>query len=495
MDVFLIAAAGIGVLLGYLAHMFMSKGNNQDMQQLQMEQQLKEQQYLSQLSLLQQQLDALNLTKDNIQTELAKTASDKNVLQEEVQKSKLQLARQEEQLNSQGEKLIELNKWLQKYEELQEKYTALLSEYESEKVRRDEEQKASDEKLQLLKEAESRLQTQFENLANKIFQSKSEKFVESNKQGLDALLNPLKEQIEGFRRQVGEQYAKEGQERASLKTEILGLQQLNQKITEEAAALTRALKGDNKQQGNWGEMVLDKILAESGLREGHEYQLQEQLKNAAGKAYQPDVIVHLPQEKDVIIDSKVSLSAYEQYFNTDSDEDKARFLKEHIASIRGHIKELGKKEYQSLQGVRTLDYVLMFVPIEAAFLLAMDEAPDLVKLAFDNNILLVSPTNLLVALRTINNIWQYEYQNQNAQIIAKKAADLYDKFHGFVVDVEKLGSNLTTVHKTYEAITNKLYQGRGNLVKKVEDFRKMGVQSNKRLDDKLLQKAEFDDEQ
>ncbi|XOV77852.1 MAG: DNA recombination protein RmuC [Aestuariibacter sp.] len=494
MDIFLVGALIAGVVVGYIIRMVFAKGNEHQLHEVEHEHQLQMQQREAEINLLQQQINSATTTNETLQKELDGAESRIEALLEQLQISQLKQARQEEQLNSQGEKLLELQQWQQKYESLQEKHASLSNEFESEKARRSEEQKASDEKLSLLKEAEARLQTQFENLANKIFQTKSDKFVESNKQGLDALLNPLKEQIEGFRRQIGDQYAKEGQERASLKTEILGLQQLNQKITEEAAALTRALKGDNKQQGNWGEMVLDKILAESGLREGHEYQVQEQFKNSSGKAYQPDVIVHLPQEKDVIIDSKVSLSAYEQYFNTEDDVEKARFLKEHIASIRTHIKELGKKEYQSLEGVRTLDYVLMFVPIEAAFLLAMDKSPDLVKLAFDNNILLVSPTNLLVALRTINNIWQYEYQNQNAQLIAKKAADLYDKFHGMVEDVEKLGGNLKTVGTTYEKLTNKLYQGRGNLVKKVEDFRKMGVQSNKKLDDKLLQKADLDDE-
>lgn len=493
MDILLVVAALVGLLLGYLIARLTLASNNAATQAQQHEFELQMQQKESQLSLYQQQLDSAQLTITEIKHQNAELTTEFEQLEVALQKSQVLQARQEEQLQSQSEKLIEMQKIQQKWEDLQERFAAINSELEAEKTRRMEEQKASEEKLSLLQEAEVRLQTQFENLANKIFQTKSDKFVESNKQGLDALLNPLKDQIEGFRRQIGEQYAKEGQERASLKTEILGLQQLNQKITEEAAALTRALKGDNKQQGNWGEMVLDKILAESGLREGHEYQVQEQLKNAAGKAYQPDVIVHLPQEKDVIIDSKVSLSSYEQYFNTEDDAEKSRHLKEHIASIRSHIKELGKKEYQSLEGVRTLDYVLMFVPIEAAFLLAMDEAPDLVKLAFDNNILLVSPTNLLVALRTINNIWQYEYQNQNAQLIAKKAADLYDKFHGLIEDVEKLGGNLKTVSGTYERLSNKLYLGRGNLVKKVEDFRKMGVQSNKKLDDKLLQKADLDD--
>lgn len=431
---------------------------------------------------------------------LAQQKQSNTELQQQLEQAKQQCdelkllqAKHQEQIPHLQDKLDELQSELQDAERIKEDNLGLQKELEAIGARREEEQKAHEEKLKLLNDAESRLQTQFENLANKIFESKSDKFVETNKEGMNALLGPLKEQIEGFRRQVGEQYAKEGQERASLKTEITNLQQLNKQITEEAAALTKALKGDNKQQGNWGELVLERILTESGLREGHEYETQGQFKSEEGKAYQPDVIVHLPQEKDVIIDSKVSLSAYEQYFNSDDEAQRERFLKEHILSLRTHIKELGKKEYQGLEGIRTLDYVLMFVPIEAAFLLAVDEAPDLVKLALDNNIMLVSPTNLLVALRTINNIWQYEYQNQNAQLIAKKAADLYDKFHGFITDMEKLGDNLATVQKRYQEASSKLYTGRGNLVKRIEDFRKLGVQTSKKLDDKILIKATIEE--
>uniref|UniRef100_UPI0030F48ECC DNA recombination protein RmuC n=1 Tax=Paraglaciecola sp. TaxID=1920173 RepID=UPI0030F48ECC len=304
----------------------------------------------------------------------------------------------------------------------------------------------------------------------------------------------LKEQIEGFKRQVTDQYVKEGQERASLKTEIMGLKELNLQITQDAAALTKALKGDNKTQGNWGEVVLERILKESGLREGHEFDTQVALKNAEGKSYQPDVVVHLPNNKDVVIDSKVSLAAYERYFNQqDDDVARALHLKEHVNSLRNHIKELGKKDYQDLKGLRSLDYVLLFIPIESAFLLAADHAPDLLKLAFDHNIMLVSPTNLLVALRTINNIWQYEYQNQNAQLIAEHAAKLYDKFHGFVSDMDKVDKALESSRKNFDSAMNKLSTGKGNLVRQVEQFRKLGVQTNKTLDKQLLSNAQLDD--
>lgn len=389
----------------------------------------------------------------------------------------------------------ENKEWHHKLQLSNEKVAELQTQLGSQAAAFNQEQKSYQEKIALLESAEKRLQEQFENLANKIFEQKQASFSQKSKEGLDALLSPLKEQIEGFKKQVTDQYVKEGQERASLKTEILGLKELNQQITAEASALTRALKGDNKTQGNWGEIVLEKVLQESGLREGHEYNTQVSLKNDSGKLYQPDVVVHLPNEKDVVIDSKMSLAAYERYFNEEQDLAlRDSYLQEHIASLKNHIKELGKKDYQELQGIRTLDYVLMFVPIESAFLLAIDHAPELVKLALDNNIMIVSPTNLLVALRTINNVWQFEYQNQNAQNIAKKAADMYDKFVAFTNDMEGLGSSLQTVSKRYDAAMNKLTDGRGNLVKRAEEFRKLGVQASKKLDSKLIDKSDSTDD-
>ncbi|PKG99159.1 DNA recombination protein RmuC [Paraglaciecola sp. MB-3u-78] len=404
------------------------------------------------------------------------------------------------QLTQRVERIAELetekNYWQQQHQQSNRQASELRTQLESQAARFEQEQIASQDKLQLLEAAEKRLQEQFENIANKIFEQKQEKFSQSSKAGLASILTPLKEQIEGFKKQVTDQYVKEGQERASLKTEILGLKELNQQITHDAAALTKALKGDNKVQGNWGEVVLERVLKESGLREGHEFDTQVALKNEQGKSYQPDVVVHLPNDKDVVIDSKVSLAAYERYFNEHDDElARVVHLKEHVNSLRNHIKELGKKDYHDLKGIRTLDYVLMFIPIESAFLLGADQAPELMKLAFDNNIMLVSPTNLLVALRTINNIWQYEYQNQNAQKIADNAAKLYDKFHGFMVDMDKVGKAIESSQKSFEGAMNKLSTGKGNLVRQVEQFRKLGVQSNKNMDKNLLDSAEVEDEQ
>ncbi|MFT5677267.1 MAG: DNA recombination protein RmuC [Paraglaciecola sp.] len=439
--------------------------------------------FLQKEGFLQQQLSDSKITLQNNVSELLHMRA-----QELETENKLgQLSQQVERIPKIEQDSLQ---WRHQYQQSQQ----LIADLRTQTARFEQEQLASHDKLALLESAEIRLQQQFENLANKIFEQKNENFKVSSKAGLDALLNPLKDQIEGFKKQVTEQYVKEGQERASLKTEIIGLKELNQQITHEAAALTKALKGDNKKQGNWGEVVLERILKESGLREGHEFDTQVSLKNEAGKSYQPDVVVHLPNDKDVVVDSKVSLAAYERYFNEQEDEQvRLLHLNEHVASLRSHIKDLGKKDYQNLKGIRTLDYVLMFIPIEPAFLLAAEHSPELIKLAFDNNIMLVSPTNLLVALRTINNIWQYEYQNQNAQRIADNAGKLYDKFHGFVTDMDKVGKAIDSTQKNFDAAMNKLTSGKGNLVRQVEQFRTLGVQSSKKLDNELTDKSMQDD--
>ncbi|WP_337073271.1 DNA recombination protein RmuC [Aeromonas veronii] len=348
---------------------------------------------------------------------------------------------------------------------------------------------AAAEKLQLQQEAEQRLSQQFENLANRIFEQNSGNFRELNQNSLDLLLTPLKEQLEGFRRQVGETHAQETAQRHSLKFELERLAELNARMTEEAAALTRALKGDSKQQGNWGEVVLARILSECGLREGHEYHTQVNIEVEKGKRYQPDVIVHLPQEKDIIIDAKVSLTAYERWYNAEDELEKAVALKEHVASVRNHIRELGRKDYQQLPGVRTLDYVLMFVAVEPAFLSAMEADPSLVRYGLDNNILLVSPTNLMVALRTIENLWRYERQNQNARQIAERAGRLYEKLRLFVEEMQQMGGSLHKAQESYDKAMGRLVNGRGNLIAQVERFRELGVEVTKSLPEPLVERA------
>lgn len=490
-DLFFFLIAFSALVLGIALGVLWQRQNQS--QQLQIEVEKQQQAQLTQQTLRQQyeheqqQVAQLKANYERLQDEVSELRHHNTDLEKDC-------AKQTERLNQTAQSLAQTHsqstQWQTRFEQTRDRLAQCESELQAAAAKHVEENKASEEKLALLKEAETRLQTQFENLANKIFQQKSDKFTESSKAGLDALLNPLKDQIEGFKKQVNEQHIREGQERASLKTEIISLKELNKQITQEAAALTKALKGDNKQQGNWGEIVLERILAESGLREGHEFDTQAHLKDESGKAYKPDVIVHLPQNKDVIIDSKVSLTAYEQYFNEEDATLKEAYLKEHVSSLKIHIRDLGKKDYQKLLGVNTLDYILMFVPIEPAYLLALEQAPDLVKQAMDANIMLVSPTNLMVALRTINNIWQYEYQNQNAQEIADKAGKLYDKFHGFVGDMEKLGRNIQSTQSSYDDAFNKLSSGRGNLIRRTEEFRKLGVQTSKQLDKALVDKSE-----
>ncbi|MGB3725144.1 MAG: DNA recombination protein RmuC [Glaciecola sp.] len=409
------------------------------------------------------------------------------------------ISSQDTKLGELQQKSVQLAHLQQQYQQsieeskaMQQQVAELSKQQEAQSASFIQERKAFEEKLILLKDAEKQLNTQFENVANKIFEQKAQKFTETSQSGITQLLSPLKTQIDDFKRQISDQYIKEGQERAVLKTEILSLKALNQQITEEASALTNALKGDNKQQGNWGEVVLSRILNESGLREGHEYEVQKHLVSEAGKNYRPDVVIHLPNDKDIVVDSKVSLVAHERVVNAPDDSSRKQALKDHVASVKGHIKGLSKKDYQDLEGVKTLDYVLMFVPIEAAFLNAVEAEPELIKLALDNQIMLVSPTNLLVALRTINNIWQYEYQNQHAKTIADKAKRMYDKFVGFVEDMEKVGKNIDMVSKNYDAAMNKLSTGKGNLIGQAESFKALGVTPNKQIKKEWLPLSDDD---
>lgn len=480
--VFLVVSSLIGLLVGILISSFVNRRKEQHSLRVKQDE-------------FQQKLALLDAQKSQMAGEL-KSASEKI---EHAHTYQLEAERKVGELEQKTHLIEQLQNdvkhWQQQSQTTQQKSNQYYSQLEAQSASFNQERIAMQEKMDLLANAENRLQSQFENLANKIFEQKQEKFTQTSKAGLDALLSPLKDQIEGFKKQVSDQYVKEGQERASLKTEILGLKELNQQITQDAAALTKALKGDNKQQGNWGEVVLERILTESGLREGHEFDTQVSLRNESGKLYQPDVVVHLPNDKDIVIDSKVSLSDYEQYFNQQDDETLRKgHLTAHVNSLKTHIKELGKKDYQDLKGIRTLDYVLMFVPIESAFLVAIEDSPELVKLALDNNIMIVSPTNLLVALRTINNIWQYEYQNQNAQKIATQAGRLYDKFHGFVEDMEKISKSVESVQKHVDAATNKLVSGKGNLVRQIEQFRELGVQTNKKLKQEIVDQSQQDSE-
>jgi DNA recombination protein RmuC len=401
-------------------------------------------------------------------------------LEHELEQTELRASQQVAQLEQRLQQ-AEMNQ-----QQLQQQRSQLQADLAANQSKLESSLKHAEEKQRLLEASEERMKKEFERLAQQIFEQKSERLQQSSKQTLEFTLAPFKQQLEAFKKQVESQYTEELKQRASLTTEITSLKELNKQMAAEADALTKALKGDTKAQGNWGEVVLERILNQSGLREGHEYETQSHHRDEDGKSFKPDVVVHLPNEKDVVIDSKVSLVAYERYFNSDDDDAREAALAEHVSSLRAHIKGLSKKNYQQLDSVRTLDYVLMFIPIEPAFLLAVDRDPELIRLALEHNIMLVSPTNLLVALRTVNNIWQYEHQNRNAQKIADDAGKLYDKFVGFIEDMQKIGNSLDTVRKHYDGAMNKLSTGRGNLVGRVEKFKEMGVQTSKKLDSKLL---------
>ena len=388
----------------------------------------------------------------------------------------LQLSQVRQENQTLANEVNQLDTELNQYRQQNIEQFATISEL---KTRLEETRNAAHERQTILEQSEQRLTTQFENLANRIFEHSGKKIEQQNKQSLNFLLSPLKEQLESFKKQVQDSFGEEAKERHTLTYEIRNLQQLNQQMTKEATNLTNALKGNNKIQGNWGEFILSQILDNSGLRLGYEYDTQVNLTNENNQRLQPDVIVHLPQGGDVVIDSKVTLVAYERYFNNDEEMVKAKALSDHLTSVRNHLKQLSQKDYHKLIGINSLDYILMFIPVEPAFLCAIDSDPSLINDALKNNIMIVSPTTLLVALRTIHNLWRYEHQNRNAELIADKASKLYDKVRGFVEDMENLGSTLDKAQQTYQNSLNKLSKGRGNIIGQIERFRELGVEVKK----------------
>ncbi|AQP35062.1 DNA recombination protein RmuC [Vibrio anguillarum] len=373
---------------------------------------------------------------------------------------------------------------------LRELKSQLEAQLREQEARHEQQIQSSQEKLQLLEHAEERLKQQFEQLANQLFEVKTAKVDQQNRQSLEGLLSPLKEQLEGFKKQVNDSFNHEAKERHTLVHELKNLQRLNEQMAQEALNLTQALKGDNKQQGNWGEVVLARVLTESGLREGHEYHTQVSLQNEAGKRYQPDVIVNLPHDKQVVIDSKMALVAYERYFHAQTESVRARALSEHLLALRAHIKGLGQKDYHQLKGLQSLDYVLMFIPVEPAFQVAIQADPSLVKEAMEQNILLVSPTTLLVALRTIDNLWRNDRQNQNAKLIAERASKLYDKLRLFMEDMEGLGGALDRANQNYQGAMNKLATGRGNALRQAESFKQLGVEIKRSINSEWVEQAQ-----
>ncbi|MXP56423.1 DNA recombination protein RmuC [Pantoea sp. Mhis] len=351
----------------------------------------------------------------------------------------------------------------------------------------------AEEQQRFIVNSEQRLNIQFENLANLIFENNSRRLDEQNQKNLNQLITPLNEDLKNLRHELNNNFNRESHVRYTLVNEINQLKQINIQMAEEAINFTKALKGHNKVQGNWGEVVLNKVLESSGLREGYEYETQVSVSIEQNCRMQPDVIVHLPQGRDVVIDAKMTLIAYERYFNAEDNSIRDKAIQEHIDSIRNHIRSLGKKDYQQLPGFRTLDYVLMFIPIEPAFLLAIDRQPELISEALKLNIMLVSPTTLLVALRTIDNLWRCDNQNRNAQRIANRAARLYDKIRLFIDDMNSIGLHLDKLQQNYQLAMKKLVEGKGNLIAQSEYFRKLGVDIKRPIDQKLVFQANLED--
>jgi DNA recombination protein RmuC len=342
------------------------------------------------------------------------------------------------------------------------------------------------EKIALLKNAEEQLSNRFKTLASEILEDKTKRFTEQNQTSLNQLLEPLKVKITEFQGEVHKVYVQEGKDRSALAEQVKQLMALNNQLSKDAHNLTSALKGQAKAQGNWGELILERVLEASGLRKGHEYDVQESHTRADGSRAQPDVVVHLPEDRHLIVDAKVSLTAYEEHANAETDHQRDAAMKRHLDSVRAHVKELSEKNYQQLYGLQSLDFVLMFIPVEPAFMLAISHDSDLWQDAWKKNVLLVSPSTLLFVVRTVAHLWRQEQQSRNAQEIASQGGKLYDKLVGFVEDLENLGTKLKQAQSAYDGAYNKFSEGRGNVIRQAEQLKNLGVKPTKHLPKKMI---------
>ncbi|MCY1723432.1 DNA recombination protein RmuC [Prolixibacteraceae bacterium Z1-6] len=404
------------------------------------------------------------------------------LVQTEYEKGKAQLEERVQNLQAERERLT---KELQEAELDNDQKAERLAKAEVEMANLHE--KLTTEKQQM-EELQKKFTTEFENVAHKILEKNSEKFTAVNQKNMGEILAPLRERIQGFEKKVDETYEKGLKDQTDLRAELKKLHDLNSKISQEASNLTKALKGDVKKQGNWGEVVLERILERSGLNEGtNGYQKQFSDTSEDGKRIQPDIVINLPDNKHIIVDSKVSLIAYERAVNAETEAEREKHIKEHLLSLKAHIKGLSEKHYQTASMLNSPDFVLLFIPIEASFGVAVSEDQELFSLAWDQKVVLVSPSTLLATLRTISSIWQQENQTKNALEIAKQGGALYDKFVGFVIDMETIGKNLDTTRKTYDAALNKLHVGSGNLVRRAENIKKLGAKATKELPGNMVE--------
>ncbi|OAD40887.1 DNA recombination protein RmuC [Polaribacter atrinae] len=363
----------------------------------------------------------------------------------------------------------------------------------SDKTRLETEFKNVSEKLENNKNEVEKLQEKFTNnfevLANKILEEKSTKFTQQNKENLKIILNPLQEKIKVFEDKVDKTHKESIDYHAALRQQILGLKEMNLQMSKETINLTKALKGDNKTQGNWGELVLERVLEKSGLEKDREYYVQQSFTNEDGNRILPDVVIHLPDNKKMIVDSKVSLTAYEQFVNEEDETLKAQFLKEHVASLRRHVEQLSAKKYEDIYKIESPDFVLLFIPIEPAFAVAINSDNHLYNKAFEKNIVIVTPTTLLATLRTIDSMWNNEKQQRNALEIARQAGALYDKFNGLLNDLIGIGKRIDDSKSEYSNAMNKLFEGRGNLITSVEKLKKMGAKAKKAIPENIIKRA------
>ena len=366
----------------------------------------------------------------------------------------------------------------------------------SDKTRLETEFKNTSEKLEANKNEVEKLQEKFTNdfevLANKILEEKSSKFTQQNKENLKIILNPLQEKIKVFEDKVDQTHKESIDYHAALRQQILGLKELNQQMSKETLNLTKALKGDNKMQGNWGELVLERVLEKSGLEKDREYFVQQSFTNNEGKRVLPDVVIHLPDNKKMIVDSKVSLTAYEQFVNEEDETLKTQFLKDHVASLNRHVAQLSEKKYEDIYKIESPDFVLLFIPIEPAFAVAINTDNHLYNKAFEKNIVIVTPSTLLATLRTIDSMWNNEKQQKNAIEIARQAGALYDKFQGLLSDLMNIGKRIDDSKKEYSNAMNKLFDGRGNLINSVEKLKKMGAKAKKSIPENIIDRASED---
>jgi DNA recombination protein RmuC len=409
---------------------------------------------------------------DQLKKQVEFLSSEKRAIEERAEIFRQQVAQSTMQLSEKDASILNLNREL----------STKISEYGS--LQKKLEQQQSD-----LENLQDKFRVEFKNLANEILEEKTQKFTEQNKIKLDEILKPLGEKIRDFEKKVEETYDKESKQRFSLEREIKNLTDLNQQISKEASNLTNALKGQAKTRGNWGEIILESILEKSGLTLDREFFIQQSYTNEHGKRMQPDVIVAYPGERNVVIDSKVSLVAYERYSSAETKEEQDLAARDHLLSVKNHIADLSSKNYQDIYALKSLDFVMLFMPIEPAYMLAMQYDPNLWNWAYDRRILLISPTNLIAALRMIANLWRVEYQNKNAMEIARQSGELYDKFTGFLEDLQDVGAKIDATRKAYDASMNKLSTGKGNLIRRVENIKSLGAKAGKEIPKSMLEKS------